>query len=528
MLNLLSISVLTMVMSLAPAKTSKNEFVFGNESEPETIDPHVATGVPDNHVVIQMFEGLVRHEADWVTLSPGAAEFLPMPTRNGTRYTFRLRTNLKWSDGSAITSEDFVYSWLRAMDPKTLGSYSYWLTDYIVGAKEYAAAPSLELAKKVGVQSLDPRTLQVDLTAPVPFFLYLLADPIFAPVKKSVIEAHGDRWTRPENIVVNGPYTLKEWKVNEKIVLQKNPHYWDARSVKIESVVALPVSDKQTAMNMFLQGQVDWSGHNGAPNGAVPSLRGKEHFRNFPAFVTYFYRLNTTRGPLKDKRVRQALALAVDRQALVEKITRGGEVAALSLVPPNTGKYKSPTGVVTGDFEKDLQLAKKLLAEAGYPEGKGFPVLKIQYDTKEIHQKVAMALKEQWRKNLGVNVEAFNQEWKVYLKEQKAMNYDISRSGWSGDYPDPASFLELFASSSGNNHTGYADPDYDRLFAESSREMNADKRMALLRDVETKLLQDLPIIPLFYYANFSFIRPEVQGFSQNPVDRPYVRSFSKR
>jgi len=526
--GLVSSVVLSLVFSLAPSKSGRDEFTFGNEAEPESIDPHVATGVPDNNIVTQLFEGLVRREANWSSIQPGLAEFLPAPTNNGKTYRFKLRSNAQWSDGSALTADDFVYGWLRAMNPKTLGSYSYWLTDYIEGAAEYAKNPTPENAKKVGVQAIDSRTLEVRLTNPVPYFLQLLAEGIFAPVKKQNLEKFGDRWTRPENMVVNGPYVLKEWKVNEKIVLEKNARYWDASNVKINRVVALPLSDKQTAMNLFMQGQLDWSGHNGAPSTVVPNFKGKDNFRSTPSFITYFYRLNTKRGPLGDVRVRQALALAIDRKVLVEKITRGGEVIATSLVPPQTGDYKSPQGIVTGDFAKDLELAKKLLAEAGFKNGKNFPTLNIQYDSKELHQKVAIAIQEMWRKNLGINVQAFNQEWKVYLKEQKAMNYDISRSGWQGDYPDAATFLELFASSSGNNHTGYSNADYDKDFKASSTELNPKKRLELLRKVEERVLNDLPIIPLFFYSNYSFVRPELNGFVANPVDRPFIRTISKR
>jgi len=526
--GLVSSFILSLVLNLAPSKSGRDEFSFGNEAEPESIDPHVATGVPDNNIITQLFEGLVRRQANWSSIEPGLAEFLPVATDNGKTYRFKLRMNALWSDGTAITADDFVYSWLRAMDPKTLGSYSYWLTDHIVGAAEYAKNPSSETAKKVEIKAIDSRTLEVRLKHPVPYFMQLLAESVFAPVKKQNIEKFGDRWTRPENLVVNGAYVLKEWKVNEKIVLEKNPRYWDARNVKINRAVALPLSDKQTVMNLFLQGQLDWSGHNGAPSSVVPYLRGKEHFRNTPSFITYFYRLNTKRAPLDNIKVRQALALAIDRKSLVEKITRGGEVVATALVPPNTGKYVSAKGVVTGDFAKDLDLAKKLLAEAGFPAGKNFPLLKIQYDTKEIHQKVAMAIQEMWRRNLGIKVEAYNQEWKVYLKEQKAMNFDISRAGWAGDYPDAATFLELFTSTSGNNHTGYSNADYDKDFKASSTEMNPKKRLELLTKVEARLLQDQPIIPLFYYSNYGFLRPEVNGFAFNPIDRPFIRTISKR
>lgn len=517
----------SLVLALAPAQLDKTEFAFGNEAEPETIDPHITTGVPDNNIVIQLFEGLLTHGPDWVSLRPGVAESIPSPTENGRVYTFKLRADAKWSDGTPLTAKDFEWSWLRAMKPETRGSYSYWLTDHIEGAAEYAKKPTPENAKKVGVKALDDRTFQVRLSKPVPYFLHLTAESIFYPLKKEVVEKHGDRWTRPENIVSNGAYQLAEWVVNQKIVLKKNPHYWNASQVKIEKVTAYPLTDKQTAVNLFRQGKLDWTGHNGAPNALVPAFRKDPNFRLSSAFITYFYRFNTTRPPLNDPRVRQALSLAIDRKTLVENITRGGELPAYALVPPKTGKYHSPKGILTENYEENLKKAKKLLEEAGYPNGKGMRPLTLQYDTKELHKRIAQALQEMWKKNLGVEVKPYNLEWKVYLTAQRQMDFDISRSGWQGDYPDPASFLELFTSSSGNNHTGFSNKEYDRLFALSSAEQHPDKRLELMQKVEAILLEELPIAPLFYYTNFSFLRPEVKGFEPNLVDRPFIKYYSK-
>lgn len=529
MINSIFIFSLAAVMNLANPQTSKDEFVFGNENEPETIDPHVTSGVPDNNIVVQLFEGLMKHGPDWVTLLPGQAETIPTPKENGTLYTFTLRKGLKWSDGSPLTAKDFEYSWLRAMRPETLGPYSYWLTDYIKGAKVYAKNPTAENAKKVGVKALDDRRFQVKLAKPVPYFLHLTAESIMFPVHEATVKKHGDKWTRPENIVSNGPYTLKQWQVQRKIVMEKNPNYWEADKVKIDRIVALPLNDKQTAVNMFKQGKLDWTGHNGAPNAMVPRYRRDPNFRVDPAFITYFYRFNTTRPPLDDKRVRQALALAIDRQTLVKKITRGGEKIATAFVPPKTGSYQSPSGVISGDFKKDLAKAKALLAEYLKEKNiKQLRTLNLQYDTKELHKRIAQAVQEMWRKHLGVSVKPYNQEWKVYLKAQRQMDYDISRSGWMGDYPDAATFLELFTSTSGNNHTGFKNKDYDRYFVASSAESNAGKRRLLLQKAEAVLLEEVPIAPMFYYTNFSFIRPEVQGFPPNLVDRPYVKYFSKK
>lgn len=521
--------VLTLqLMALAPAQTKSSEFVFANENEPETIDPHVASGVPDNNIVTQLFEGLMKHGPDWVSLLPAMAESIPTPRENGKLYVFTLRSNLKWSDGSPLTAKDFEYSWLRAMRPETLGPYSYWLTDNIEGAKAYAKNPNPETAKGVGVKALDDRRFEVRLTKPVPYFLHLTAESIMFPVKKEVVETHGDRWTRAENIVSNGPFRMKNWLLNQKITMEKNPHYWDAQNVKLETVVALPLTDKQTAVNMFKQGRIDWSGNQGAPNALVPAFRKDQNFRTQPAFITYFYRFNTKRPPLDDKRVRQALALAIDRQAIVEKVTRSGETPALALVPPKTGSYKSPVGVVTGDHEANVAKAKALIADY-LKETRQDQIRKLtlQYDTKELHKRIAQAIQQMWKENLGIEVQPFNQEWKVYLKSQRNMDFDISRSGWMGDYPDAATFLELFTSTSGNNHTGFSNFEYDEAFQGSNKVSDSTRRLALLQKAEAILLEELPIAPIYYYTNFSFIRPEVRGFEANLIDRPFVKYFSK-
>lgn len=513
--------------ALPPAQTAKDEFVFNNRGEPESIDPQFATGVPDNDIIVQLFEGLMAKNSDWSTLRPGAAESYTI-SKDLKTYTFKLRPNLKWSDGSPLTAKDFEYTWLRAMRPETLSSYGYWFIDNIVGGKEYAAKPTAETAAKVGLKATDDRTFVVTLVKPLAYFIYFTAESLSFPIKKSVFEKHGDKWTRPENIVSNGPYRMVEWKVQDRIVMEKNPHYYDAASVALKKIVALPIEDRQTGVNMFQQGKLDWTGQNGMPNSLVPSFKSDPHFRQFPGFVTYFYRLNVTRPPLNDKRVRQALALAIDRKQLVEKVTRGGEVATSSFVPLNTGSYVPAPGLASSDYKKDVEKARKLLAEAGFPGGKGMRQLMIQYNTDENHKKIALAMQQMWKKELGVESQPYNQEWKVYLKNQKALDYDVSRSGWSGDYPDPSTFLELFTTTSENNQTGWKSPKYDELFLGANGMAAGAERNKKMAEAEAWLLDEAPIIPFYYYTNFGLLRPEVVGFVENPVDRPFIRYFSKK
>lgn len=518
---------LALNMSLAPAQTQKDEFVFNNEGEPESIDPAVATGAPDATIIIQMFEGLMARQSDWATLKPGMAESYSI-SKDLKTYTFKLRRGLKWSDGSPLTAKDFEYSWLRLMRPATGAQYSFWLVNNVVGGREYAAKPTAETAAKVGIKAKDDLTFVVTLDKPVSYFLQLTSEPALAPVKAEVVEKYGTTWTRPEHIVTNGPYKLVEWKVQDRIVMEKNPNFFDAASVKLKRIVALPIEDRQTGMNLYQQGKLDWSGTNGVPNSLVPSLRKEPSFRVFPGFITYFYRINTTRPPLNDIRVRQALALAIDRKQLTEKVTAGGEIPVSYFVPTNTGTYKSPQGLATGDYKSDADRARKLLAEAGFPGGKGFRKINILYNTDQNHKKIAQAVSQMWKKELGITAEPFNQEWKVYLKSQEAKDYDVSRSGWQGDYPDPATFLENFLSDSGNNMTGWANKEFDKIFAESNAMPYGADRNKHMAKAEEILLNEAPIAPIYVYTNFGFLRPEVVGFDTNLIDRPYFKYFSKK
>jgi oligopeptide transport system substrate-binding protein len=260
----------------------------------------------------------------------------------------------------------------------------------------------------------------------------------------------------------------------------------------------------------------------------VPSFKSDPTFRIRPGYISYLYWINTTKAPLNDKRVRQALTLAIDRKQLVESVTRGGETPAGFFVPQSIGAYRSPPGIVTSNYQADLERAKKLLAEAGFPGGKGMRPLTILYNTDENHKKIALTIQQMWKKNLGIDTVLNNQEWKVYLKTQRALDFDLSRGGWQGDYPDPGTFLELLLSTSGNNHTGWKNPKYDELFDKANATLDEKKRYKILAETEALLLEEAPIIPIYIYAAYSFLRPEIVGFEHNPLDRPFIRYFTKK
>lgn len=508
------------------AKTAPDEFVFNNQHEPETLDPHRASGVYANAILIQIFEGLMARKADWKTLTPGQAESYEV-SNGGKTYVFQLRPNLKWSDGSPLTAHDFVYSWKRAIDPNTLNSLSYWLTDNIVGAKDYAKNPGKKTEQGLGVKALDDRTLEVRLIRPLAYFLQLTALAALFPVHKKTIEEHGDQWFRPEHIVSNGPYRLAEWQVNQKIVLKQNKHFWDAQSLQIETATALVIDEENTAVRLFQQNQIDWTGLNGAPHSLVNSFSKREDFRVHPGFVAYFLRFNTTRPPLNDQRVRTALSLAIDRKTIVEKITRAGETPARSFVPASLPNYSFSESPISLDYKKDLQKAKRLLAEAGFPGGQGLRKLRYHYNTDGNNKRVAEVLQQMWKNGLGLDIELVNQEWKVHLSTQASLDYDISRNGWAGYYPDPSAFLEVFTSESDVNQTGWSNEQYDRLFYDANSMPSGSNRRTKLLAAESLLLGEAPMTPIYTYSNFGFLNPEVRGFVKNQVDRPFIRYLSK-
>lgn len=527
MLTTLSLA-LGLLNALAPMQAAKDEFIFNNSGEIESLDPAFLTGVPDATIAVQAFEGLTARKTDWQTIIPGMAEALPEIADGGKTYTFKLRPQLKWSDGTALTAKDFEYSWLRALHPKTLASYAYWFTDNIVGAAEYNRSPTPENAKKVEARAIDDRTFVVKLKKPLSYFIEICAEAISYPVKKEVVEKWPDSWTRAERLVSNGPYRLVEWKVQNRMVLEKNPHYYDSAKVQIRKIIAYPIADRQTAVNLFKQGKLDWTGYNGAPNSLVPSFKADPYFRIHPAFGTYFYWVNTKNPPLNDRRVRQALSLSIDRKSLVENVTRGFETPTNSFVPHVLGSYRSPSGNTPSNYLADIEMAKRLLAEAGFPGGKGFRRLKVLYNTDENHKKVALTLQQMWKKILGIDIELINQEFKVYLAEQSAEHFDLSRGGWSGDYANPGTFLELLTSSSGNNHSGWRNRRYDELFEKGSTALTEKDRNRFLAEAETISLDENPVMPIYTYTNFSFVRPEVVGFEANLIDRPFIRFIAKK
>jgi oligopeptide transport system substrate-binding protein len=498
-----------------------------NGAEPESLDPAIVTGQPDMRAVQGLFEGLAQNDPKTGAAIPGLAEHWET-SPDGCVYTFYLRTNLQWSTGEPLTADDVVYSWIRALSPATASDYAGQLF-YLKNAEGFNAG-KITNAAEVGVRALDPLTVRAELNHPTPFFLDLCTLPALSVVPRQTIEQFGDAWLKARPLPVSGPYDLVCWRPNDKIRLQKNPRYWDAANTRSGIIDLLPVGSANPALNLYERGQVDvvWDKEL-VPTELMDVLLRRPDFHTFDYLGTYFFRFNVTRKPFDDPRVRRALALAIDKERLVKRITRAGEQPASHLVPDGTANYTAPEGL-----GHDPALARQLLAEAGFPGGKGFPRFEYMFNASaggsaKIHEKVAVELQQMWRDELGIEMDLRQIEWGVLLNAQSHLEYDVSRSSWVGDYNDANTFLDIFMSDSGNNRTGWKNSRYDTLLREANSQADRKVREQLLRQAETLLIRDeLPIVPLFFYKGVNYFNPRrIQGIYPNIVDQHPLQTILK-
>lgn len=496
-------------LTFSASTSAPADFRFVNGSEPKTLDPALLTGQPGGRIVTALFEGLTRRDARTLRPVPGVAESWVV-SQDGLTWTFQLRADARWSDGRPLTAHDFVYAWRRLLDPATGAEYAYLLHG-LRGARAYNEAGSEaepRFGMDRGVYARDDRTLVVELEAPLPYFLELTSFFSAYPVPRGLVEAHPRDWFLPDKLVSNGPFLLESWRVGDRIRLVRNPAYWGADEVALESIDALAVEQPTTALNLYLGGDVDWLPEL-YPVELVDVLREHPDFYKGPGMMVYYYRLNVRRPPLDDSRVRRAIGLAIDRREITDEVLRLGQIPALTIVPPGMPGYAAPES----GFGFDPEKARALLAQAGYPGGQGMPELGILYNTHETHKKVAEVIADQLRRHLGIEVKAYNQEWQSYLASIRTGNYEIARAGWIGDYLDPNTFLDLWVTGSGNNQTGWGDPVYDELIAAAGGEANATRRMEMLRRAEAILVgRGFPVIPIYFYVVSGLVKPHVGGF----------------
>ena len=501
-----------------PFKTPDDGLVFAIGGDPETLDPAKARGVNEGKLIDNLFEGLLEHPLGGQVPVPGVAARWSI-SDDGLTYIFHLRRDARWSNGDPVTAEDFRYSWLRVLDP-TFGAPYADMLFVIEGARAYYMGRNADQAT-VGVKAVGPHTLEVRLAYVAPYFLELCSFQTFRPVHRATVERHGGRWTRPENIVSNGAYILAEWAPGQRLEGRRNPHYWDQAAVALEMFRVLVVQENTTLVNLYEAGELDWTGGSDLPAIKMSTLSRRPDYHQDPYNGVYFYRFNVDHPALADARVRRALSFAVDRAAIA-RVMQGGVTGTGDFVPPSAGY---PPSGQSHAFEPEV--AQHLLAQAGYPRGKGFPRMRLLYNTQENHKRIAEMIQQMWRRYLGVRVDLENREWKVYLANVKTRQYQVTRSGWIGDYHDPMTFLDLWTTGNGNNNTGWSDREYDALIERARRAGDPRVRFRLLSRAEKTLLTRGPVLPIYHYARSYLLNPAVRGFVPHRLDRHPIKYMRK-
>ena len=519
------------------ASLPRADCAFVNGVEPATLDPAAITAIPEGRIVRALFEGLVVRDPRTLEPRPGMAESWER-SEDGFAWRFSIREGARWSNGDPVTAEDFARSFERLLDPRTAAPYASKL--FVVrGAQAFATDVGADGAPRRSFQTVGIRAegsvLAIDLDRPFPGLLDLLACPQFSPVNVAAIEAclrsNPDdgraRWLRPENLVTNGPFRLLERRTGDRIRLGKSATYWDRDHVAFETIDALSTEHLSTVVNLYLSGEVAWVDQ--MPAELLPRLARREDFRSAPYLGTYFYRVNVTRPPFDDPRVRRALALAIDREEIVRRLLGANEAPLYACVPPAmrtaTPGWSSREMRHGPSFDDDVREARRLLAEAGYGEGgRAFPSFAIHYNTRESHRDIAEVVADGWRRNLGIRARLENQEWRVFLDTQRRGDYDVSRSSWIADGVDPQGFLEIFTSGDDNNRTGWSDARFDAAIARASA-AEEPERSRILGEAEAILLDALPILPIYAYATRNLVDPRLGGFFENALDEHSPKSW---
>lgn len=504
---------------------SESDYLVWNIAvDPQTWDPTLNSAADGGHIIQNMFEGLTRETKEGI--EPAAAESWEI-TNDGKTYTFKLREGMKWSDGQPLTAKDFEYAWKRACDPKVASDYSFLVTNYLVnGEKAFAGEVSLD---EIGVKALDDTTLEVNLNFPVPYFLSLTSFYTYMPVRQDIVEANGEGWEKKaETCISNGPFKMTEYKTGDHITMVKNENYWDAQRVKLAGVKGLMINEGTTALNGYENGEIQIL--DGITIEQIPRLQKEDpNFKIYPQIGTYYVNFNNDDTVFKDVNVRKAFSIAIDRTQFVQQVTKGGQIPATGFIPSgmiysdgtNIRPLDATTGAPAPEYGIDPtkaqpEEAKKLLADAGYPDGKGLPEITFLYNTNENNKKIAEALQGMWKQNLGVDVKLLNQDWAVFQETRRAGEYMMARGGWLGDYGDPMTMLDLFASNSGNNdpqwrykaepsvapHDTTLNPE-EEVFEKAlnaSRLTTGKDRDKALKDAENALMENHVVAPIYYYT----------------------------
>lgn len=488
--------------------------------EPDTIDPALNSSVDGGTLVNHAFEGLMRLASDGVSYEEGLAEKVEQSEDNLT-YTFTLRDGLKWSDGTDLTANDFVYSWNRAIAPETAADYAY-MFECIEGYDK----------GELAVTAVDEKTLEVKLIAVTPYFLELCAFPAYLPVQQATVEAAGEAWaTDPSTYVCSGPYKLVQWQHDSFMLYEKNEYYWDVDSLGPDAIRFVLMEDPNAQLSAYETGELSFI--DDCPTDEIAAQKENAEFHIEGQLGTYYVSFNVQKEPLNNPLVRKALILAIDRQYICDEIGQTGQqpagaFVAMGLSDADTtkefrevgGDYYNPT-----DYEGNLELAKKTLAEAGYPDGEGLPTIEYLYNEGGSHGVIGEALQDMWSK-IGVNVELVSQEWSTFLNTRKNGDYYIARNGWLGDYNDPISFLDMWITGGGNNDAQWSNTDYDALITQIKSSSDPEERMQLMHQCEDMIFDDWMLCPIYYYVDIYMLKDTVDGFYSSPLGFKFFKYAS--
>lgn len=492
--------------------------VFNVGADPETMDPTLNNASEAGTMILNAFEGLMTLDANSQPVE-GAAESYEV-SEDGLVYTFKLRKDGKWSDGEPVVADNFKYSWLRALDKSTAAEYAYQLFYIKNGENFYNGKAS---ADEVGIKVIDDYTLEVTLESPTSYFLQLCAFTTYVPLREDIISADPDGWaTKPESYVSNGPFKLVKWDMKDQLIFDKNENYWDKDNVKLDTLTCKLVTDDTTAYSELKAGSFDMV--NSVPTNEIEPGMEEGLVSVTPKLGTYYFAINVgkqdglnenVKEALSNKLVRQALNLVIDRQEIIDNVTKAEQIPAYSFVPlgilDEDGKeFSSKEYYNPEDVEGNIEKAKELLKEAGYENGKGLPTIELMYNSEGQHKEIAQIIQQNWEK-IGVNVELSNQEWAVFLNTRQQGDYQIARHGWIGDYVDPMTFLDLCVTKGGNNDCGFSNAEYDKLINEAKVETDVEKRSEMLRKAEDILMDEMPILPIYYYTTVTAANENVKG-----------------
>ncbi len=488
---------------------------MANATEPSDLDPQTVTGRPESTIIRALMEGLVIPDPKTLKPMPGQAESWEI-SDDGLVYTFHLRPTAQWSNGDPVTAQDFVTSWQRILTPSLGSEYAYMLYP-VVGAEAFNSGELTDFAQ-TGFKALDERTIQLTLDHPTSYLLDILHHYSWYPIHPATVakfdgmERKGSKWTRPENYVGNGPFVLTEWIPNQHVQVKRSETYWDAANTRLDGVRFYPIDSVDAEERMFRTGQLDLT--YSLPLSKIDHYRDERQdvFRIDDFLAAAYFRVNVNRPQLQDPRVRRALGLAIDRQGLAYEVQRGAKFPAFSFCPA------MPDYPAHNTFVDDVAEAKRLLAEAGYPDGKGLPKIEILYPTSDTGRIVCEALQSMWRGNLGIDVQLYNQEWKVYLNTMQEQDYDVAWSAWIADYVDPLSFFDMMVTDGGNNRTGWSSPRFDELVEEALATRDLARRQAIFAEMEEIFGREVPVIPLYTYTKYFAIDPAVKGVYPTLLD----------